>query len=285
MNEIVEDFSFLHIIIIDKAIKPWQRSTADHTMLILAIGDLFIPDRSIQLPPKFTKLLCPNPNAVPSNSKIALVICLGNVTQLNATLEFLYNLSPSFHIVRGEFDDPHLLALELVTLLSKDVHVPLCLVVTHDKLRIGFTNGYQVVPKNDPLALLTLARELDVDVLIWGGTHKVEAYTLDGKFFVNPGSATGAFTLDWPERFEEEEEEIGEDHASADGAESTAKSATDVNESADAQDLPSKPLSMDLDDPIPSFCLLDTQDSTCTLFIYTYLDGEVKVDKVTYVKP
>jgi predicted phosphodiesterase len=38
---------------------------------------------------------------------------------------------------------------------------------------------------------------MDVDVLLWGGTHKFEAYELEGKFFVNPGSATGAFTSTW----------------------------------------------------------------------------------------
>lgn len=33
---------------------------------------------------------------------------------------------------------------------------------------------------------------MDVDVLCWGGTCKFEAYEMEGKFFVNPGSATGA---------------------------------------------------------------------------------------------
>ena len=38
---------------------------------------------------------------------------------------------------------------------------------------------------------------MDVDVLLWGGTHKFEAYELEGKFFVNPGSATGAISTGW----------------------------------------------------------------------------------------
>lgn len=38
---------------------------------------------------------------------------------------------------------------------------------------------------------------MDVDVLLWGGTHKFEAYELEGKFFVNPGTATGAFSTSW----------------------------------------------------------------------------------------
>ena len=45
-----------------------------------------------------------------------------------------------------------------------------------------------------------MARQLDVDVLLWGGTHRFEAYELEGKFFVNPGSVTGAMTTNpWPE--------------------------------------------------------------------------------------
>ena len=38
---------------------------------------------------------------------------------------------------------------------------------------------------------------MDVDVFLWGGTHKFEAYELEGKFFVNPGSATGAMNTGW----------------------------------------------------------------------------------------
>ena len=38
---------------------------------------------------------------------------------------------------------------------------------------------------------------MDVDVLLWGGTHRFEAYELEGKFFVNPGSATGAMSVGW----------------------------------------------------------------------------------------
>ena len=34
-------------------------------------------------------------------------------------------------------------------------------------------------------------------MLLWGGTHRFDAYELEGKFFVNPGSATGAFSTGW----------------------------------------------------------------------------------------
>ena len=46
---------------------------------------------------------------------------------------------------------------------------------------------------------------MDVDILLWGGTHKFEAYEMEGKFFVNPGSATGAMTTGW---WSEEEDPV-----------------------------------------------------------------------------
>jgi vacuolar protein sorting-associated protein 29 len=155
-------------------------------------------------------------------------------------------------------------------------------------LKIGFTNGYQIVPRNDPLSLLTLARELDVDILIWGGTHKVEAYTLDGKFFINPGSITGAFSFDWPEEEEkeneneekEEKEEKKEEKEEKDENEKEENENKKEQSQTDDKDY----LTEELSSSVPSFCLLDVRESGCTVYIYTYLNDEVKVDKVSYLK-
>ena len=47
---------------------------------------------------------------------------------------------------------------------------------------------------NEPDLLLAEANRLDVDVLCCGGTHRFDAFEYMDKFFVNPGSATGAWT-------------------------------------------------------------------------------------------
>lgn len=39
---------------------------------------------------------------------------------------------------------------------------------------------------------------MDVDILLTGHTHRFEAFEKDGRFFVNPGSATGAWRSGWP---------------------------------------------------------------------------------------
>lgn len=44
------------------------------------------------------------------------------------------------------------------------------------------------------MALAIVQRQLDVDILITGHTHKNEVTEYDGKFFINPGSVTGAYS-------------------------------------------------------------------------------------------
>ncbi|KAI5289504.1 Vacuolar protein sorting-associated protein 29 [Ascosphaera aggregata] len=135
--------------------------------LVLVVGDLFIPDRA-----PFRKLLTPG--------KIGQVLCLGNLTD-RETYEYFRTVAPDLQLVKGDFD-------------IDSSNLPLSKVVTHGTLRIGFTHGHTIVPPGDPDALLIAARQMDVDVLLWGGTHQFEAYELEGRFFVNPGSLTGATT-------------------------------------------------------------------------------------------
>lgn len=66
-------------------------------------------------------------------------------------------------------------------------------VVTVGQFRIGLSHGHQVVPWGDPESLALIQRQLDVDILISGHTHKFEAYEHENKFYINPGSATGAY--------------------------------------------------------------------------------------------
>jgi len=70
-------------------------------------------------------------------------------------------------------------------------------VVAHGSLRVGFLEGFAVVVPGEADVLLAEARRLDVDVLCWGGTGRFDAYEYGGRFFVNPGSATGAAGMGW----------------------------------------------------------------------------------------
>jgi len=190
--------------------------------LVLVIGDLHIPDRALDIPAKFKKLLTPG--------KIGQTLCLGNLTD-KPTYDYLRSLTPDLKIVKGRFD-------------SDATSLPLSGVVTHGSLRVGFLEGFTVVASTEADLLLAEANKLDVDVLCWGGTHRFDAYEYGDKFFVNPGSATGAMTTGWV---------------------------------ADGEEI------------IPSFCLMDVQGISLTLYVYQLRKDangveSVGVEKVTFSK-
>ncbi|KAI9206088.1 vacuolar protein sorting-associated protein 29-like protein [Polychytrium aggregatum] len=138
-------------------------------VLVLVIGDLHIPHRSVDLPAKMKKLLVPG--------KIQQIISTGNLCT-RETLDYLRTVAGDVVCVRGDFDE--------------DSTFPLTQVIPYGPLRVGLIHGHQVIPWGNPQALSIVARQLDVDILISGHTHKFEAYEYEGRFFINPGSATGA---------------------------------------------------------------------------------------------
>ncbi|KAK5724541.1 Vacuolar protein sorting-associated protein 29 [Elasticomyces elasticus] len=234
--------------------------------LVLVLGDLFIPDRAINTADaiaQFKKLLTPG--------KIAQILCLGNLTSPSA-YQFLKHLAPDLQLVKGDFDIPLTNPSQSQTQSQTSQQTPqnataaeastfpiptaLSKVVTHGSLRIGFTHGDSILPPGDPDALLIAARQMDVDVLCWGGTCRFEAYEMEGKFFINPGSATGA--VSWLD------ETLGEDGENGGG---------------EAGDYGS----------VPSFVLMDVQGDVLVLYVYQLrVDGEGKetvgVEKVSFRK-
>ena len=66
--------------------------------------------------------------------------------------------------------------------------------VTVGQFRIGLCHGHQVVPWGETDSLSMVQRQLDVDILISGHTHIFDAFEHENKFYINPGSATGAYS-------------------------------------------------------------------------------------------
>merc|ERR1712167_309369 len=67
-------------------------------------------------------------------------------------------------------------------------------VVTIGEFKIGLCHGHQIVPWGDDDALSVLQRELDVDILITGHTHQNATNEYAGRWYINPGSITGAYS-------------------------------------------------------------------------------------------
>lgn len=67
-------------------------------------------------------------------------------------------------------------------------------VITIGNFKLGLIHGHQVVPWGDKEALAITQRRLDVDILVSGHTHELQLWESDTKIFINPGSATGAYS-------------------------------------------------------------------------------------------
>lgn len=163
-------------------------------------GDLHLPNRASDLPNKFRKLLVPG--------KIQQIICTGNVCD-RETLDYLRTIAGDVHVVRGDWDE--------------NPHFPNSIILHHPPLRIGVLHGHQIVPPGDSDSLCSIARAMDVDLLVTGHTHRFDAFEREDRFFVNPGSATGAWSSVWPVREGEEKDEI-EEEKEGEGKEITSES-------------------------------------------------------------
>ncbi|KAI9188298.1 Vacuolar protein sorting-associated protein 29 [Blastocladiella emersonii ATCC 22665] len=207
-------------------------------MLILAIGDFHIPHRAVDIPAPFRKLLLPG--------KIHMVLCTGNLT-LPDTAEWLRSIAPQVHMVHGEFDQLQ---------PSGAGASPLCKTVNVGPLRIGLVHGHSLVPVDDTEALALAARQLDVDVLVSGSTASgVDCFEFEGRFYVNPGSATGTG-----------------------GPQGNAFPTTPVV--LDDGSVAPPPAHHQT----PSFVLLDVVDTRVTAYVYQCEGEDVKIVKLEYNK-
>ena len=89
------------------------------------------------------------------------------------------SLAPNVHVVRGGFDE--------------DASFPESKIIQIGQFKIGLIHGHQIVPWGDAHSLAMVQRQMDVDILITGHTHKNEVNEYEGKWFINPGSITGAY--------------------------------------------------------------------------------------------
>lgn len=112
-------------------------------------------------------------------NKMQHVVCTGNLST-REQYEELRGLAPNIHIVSGDLDE--------------GTNFPESKVIQIGHFRIGVMHGHQIVPWGDPYSLSMFQRRLDVDILVTGHTHKNEVNEFDGKWFINPGSITGAYS-------------------------------------------------------------------------------------------
>lgn len=102
-------------------------------------------------------------------------------------------------------------------------------------------------------------------------TNRFEAFEYDSRFFINPGSATGAFSPLWTP---------GPTPPSTEEAEA-------VSDVAPIESETTKPATIESTfppNPTPSFALLDIQGLTLVTYVYQLVKGEVRVEKIEFRK-
>lgn len=143
--------------------------------LVLVVGDMFVPMRSPDISEQFKSILIPN--------KLQHVLSLGNIGS-RESYDWLKSLSNDFHCVKGDFDE---------------VDMPEKKTVQIGEFKIGMIHGHQVIPWGDEVALGNIQRELGCDILLWGHSHQIDVKVREGKFYINPGSISGAFSYNSPD--------------------------------------------------------------------------------------
>ena len=139
--------------------------------LVLVVGDMFIPERCPDISEQFKNILIPN--------KLQYVLSLGN-NGSRESYDWLKSLSNNFHAVKGEYDD--------------NTTIPDTKVIQIGEFKIGMIHGHQVIPWGDAESLSNVQRQLGCDILVSGHTHVNSVTIYDGKYFINPGSISGAFS-------------------------------------------------------------------------------------------
>jgi len=125
--------------------------------------------------------------------------------------------------------------------------------------------------------------------------HRFEAFESDNRFFLNPGSATGAFSPLWtppppppsaPAIASPSKETPSHSESTTDKDETATSSDKETTTSTTAPPPPASSSEEDesLNSPTPSFALLDIQGNVVVTYVYTEKNGDVSVEKMEFRK-
>lgn len=134
-------------------------------MKIGVFGDAHIPGRAGKIPDEIRTELY----------SCDMIVCTGDLTG-EEVVEFIKTSGKPYKIVRGNMDHLSFPKMESIDIEGK---------------RIVITHSDSVSPRGDKDELLAIAKKYEADMLLYGHTHEQDVWKRGGKFFVNPGSATG----------------------------------------------------------------------------------------------
>ena len=157
-----------------------QEQGTEKTELVLILGDMHIPQRIHSIPDDIKKVL------TEKAKKFHYVLCTGNIGN-KENFEWIKSLCSNpnnVYVVKGESvinsaDEKSL----------NETHT-----IKIGEFKISIINGYQIVPWGDLEALSSMQKLLECDILISGFTHQASVFNYESKYYLNPGSLTGAYS-------------------------------------------------------------------------------------------
>lgn len=138
------------------------------TFRLLVIGDFHIPERAFNIPRRVLSII--------KEGGFDLILCTGDLVE-REVLELLKHVS-TVKWVMGNMDYLPGPIMEKVRL---------------GELKIGLTHGTRIYPRGDLKQLYSMAKGIDVDILISGHTHTLSIQLFNEVVLLNPGSATGVW--------------------------------------------------------------------------------------------
>jgi len=152
------------------------------TSLILITGDLHIPYRISEIPEEIKRVLTQKKN------KFEYIISTGascdkqNIDWLKSLLINENKIGNFIDVKSGGNMENNVNNLKKIESLKIGDFI------------ISVINGHQIVPWDDIEALSSIQKQTGSDILISGFTNKPSIVNYEGKYFINPGSLTGAFS-------------------------------------------------------------------------------------------
>jgi len=137
-------------------------------MDILVIGDFHIPSRASDIPESIRNFIL--------KMKFDLVLCTGDLVE-KRVLNMLEEFGPVKRVV-GNMDY---------------ISGPKSVKLKVGNFDIGMFHGSGIYPRGNPQQLYSIAKQLNVDVLIHGHTHALSIQLFSDVLLLNPGSATGVW--------------------------------------------------------------------------------------------
>jgi len=137
-------------------------------MQVLVIGDFHIPSRASRIPEPIMNVIL--------NRKFDLVLCTGDLVD-EKVLDMLGGFGPVKWVVGNMYY----------------IKGPKSVKVKLENFDVGVYHGTGVYPRGNPKQLYSIAKRLNVDVLIHGHTHAMSIQIFSEVLLLNPGSATGVW--------------------------------------------------------------------------------------------